>query len=73
MKWNHIKGLQPDAFRRLTGVKQATFEKMVEILRKAQVNKKAQGGRPNTLSIEAMLLMCVIHRHRFNFLMAKSI
>jgi hypothetical protein len=57
MKWNHIKGLQPEAFRRLTGVKQATFDKMVGILGKAQVNKKAQGGRPNTLSIEEMLLM----------------
>ena len=46
-------------FRRLTGVYPETFEKMVEILRKAQIKKKARGGRPNKLSIEDMLLMAL--------------
>jgi len=46
-------------FRRLTGVEPKTFEKMVEILRSAQVQKKKRGGRPNKLSIEDMLLMAL--------------
>jgi hypothetical protein len=31
MKWKHIEGLQPEVFRRLTGVKHTTFDKMVEL------------------------------------------
>jgi len=46
-------------FRRLTGVYPETFEKMAEILREAQLKKKALGGRPNKLSIEDMLLMAL--------------
>ncbi|SNV39531.1 Uncharacterised protein [Legionella spiritensis] len=33
MKYVGIKGLEDEKFRRLTGVKRSTFEKMVEILR----------------------------------------
>jgi hypothetical protein len=59
MKWDNIKNLQPEAFRRLTGVKRTTFDRMIEILREAQVQKKSKGGRPNKLSLEAMLLMAL--------------
>lgn len=74
MKWNHIKGLQPAAFRRLTGVKQVTFERMVEILEEAQVTKKIQGGRPNKLSIEEMLLMTLeyLREYRTYFHISQS-
>ncbi|MDB6096284.1 MAG: transposase [Francisellaceae bacterium] len=65
MKWNHIKELQPEGFRRLTGVKPATFNKMVEILLDANTNKKAQGGRPNKLSIEEMLLMTLEYSREY--------
>jgi hypothetical protein len=41
-------------FRRLTGVYPETFEKMVEILSKAHLKKKARGGRPDKLSIESV-------------------
>ena len=44
-------------FRRLTGVKKATFHRMLEILAEAQAKKKAKGGRPNKLTIPEMLLM----------------
>ena len=44
-------------FRRLTGVKKATFQRMIEILTEAQIRKKAKGGRPNKLTIPEMLLM----------------
>lgn len=55
------ESLPPDfsdeQFRRLTGVKKATFQRMVEILTEAQVRKKANGGRPNKLDIPSMLRM----------------
>ena len=59
MKWNNVKDLQPEAFRRLTGIKRTTFDKMIEILTEAHAKKKAQGGRPSKLSLEEMLLMAL--------------
>jgi hypothetical protein len=44
-------------FRRLTGVKKATFKKMTEIVEEAHRVKKARGGRKNKLSVEEMVLM----------------
>ncbi|WP_342272785.1 transposase family protein [Spiroplasma endosymbiont of Acasis viretata] len=44
-------------FYSLVGIKLQTFQKMVEILKKAEVIKKAVGGKPNKLSIENRLLM----------------
>lgn len=48
MKYEQIKLLEGEKFRRLTGVKKATFEKMAEILREAEIKKKAHGGRKST-------------------------
>lgn len=59
MKYEQIKELEEEKFRRLTGVKRATFRKMVEILNEAEVKKKARGGRKNKLSIENRLLMAL--------------
>lgn len=74
MKWNHIQGLPPEAFRRLTGVKQPTFDKMIEILGEVQTNRKIQGGRPNKLSIEDMLLMTLeyLREYRTYFHISQS-
>lgn len=74
MKWKHIKGLQPEAFRRLTGVKPTTFEKMVILLGRAFASKKAQRGRPNKLSIEEMLLMTLeyLREYRTYFHISQS-
>lgn len=47
MKYNQIQDLPNEQFRRLTGVKRKTFEKMVEILKKEDVGKKIKGGRKN--------------------------
>jgi hypothetical protein len=55
--WEILEMLNKIEFRRLTGVYPETFMKMVEILTKAHMKKKARGGRPNKLSIEDMLLM----------------
>lgn len=57
MELERTIGLSAEAFRRLTGVKRATFEAMVGVLKEAQHSKKARGGRTNKLSVETMLLM----------------
>lgn len=46
-----------DKFRRLTGVKKPTFQKMLDILTEAHARKKARGGRPNKLQLPEMLMM----------------
>lgn len=46
-----------DKFRRLTGVRRETFDKMLEILREAHARKKSRGGAPNKLGVEQMLRM----------------
>ncbi len=43
-------------FRRITGVKRGTFQKMVEILQKAYEQKHRRRGRTPKLSIEDLLL-----------------
>ena len=57
MKYEKVRELEADKFRRLTGIKQLTFQKIVQILQAANIEKKAQGGRKNKLSIEDQLLM----------------
>jgi DDE superfamily endonuclease len=57
MKFDHIKNLSDEKFRRLTGVKRKTFEKMLEILTEKEKIKKSKGGRPSKLSLENRLLM----------------
>ena len=56
-KWMRVKGLEAESFRRLTGVKRATFEGMLEILRDAEIKKKHRGGRPCKRILEDRLLM----------------
>ncbi len=56
-KWFRVKGLEAENFRRLTGVKRSTFERMLEILLDAEIKKKRQGGRPSKLTLEDRLLM----------------
>ena len=57
MAKNQLSHLDEEQFRRLTGLKRATFEKMLEILRAAHKKKKAKGGAANALSVRKMLLM----------------
>jgi hypothetical protein len=48
MKRILLESLEEEKFRRLTGIKHVTFDKMVEILTNAQQLKKKKGGRNNT-------------------------
>ena len=74
MKYKTVNNLEEEAFRRLTGVKRATFNKMAEILREANKAKKRKGGRNNKLSIEDMLLMALeyLREYRTYFHISQS-
>ena len=56
MKYETIAGYSNTRFRRISGVKRATFEKMVEILRKGYAEKHWRRGSTPKLSIENLLL-----------------
>lgn len=74
MKYKTISTLEEEAFRRLTGVKRATFNKMTEILRESNKTKKRKGGRNNKLPIEDMLLMALeyLREYRTYFHISQS-
>jgi hypothetical protein len=74
MRWECIKELSQEAFRRLTGVQKATFEKMTGVLQEAQRQKKLRGGRPSKLCIEDQLLMTLayLREYRTYFHLGKS-
>jgi hypothetical protein len=65
MKYDQIKELLEEQFRRLTGVKKATFKKMLGILREADEKKKAKGGRKSKLSVEDQLLMALEYMREY--------
>jgi len=56
MKYEQIKGYAETRFRRITGVKRATFNKMLEILNEAHAKKHLRRGRNPKLSMEDRLL-----------------
>ena len=74
MKWDTIKNLVDEDFRRLTGVKKTTFLKMIEVLREVHQQKKLRGGRQNKLCIEDRLLMTLeyLREYRTYFHISKS-
>jgi hypothetical protein len=74
MKYKTVNTLEEEGFRRLTGVKRATFNKMAEILRETNKAKKRKGGRNNKLPIEDMLLMALeyLREYRTYFHISQS-
>ena len=56
LKYEIIKGYDEKQFRKITGVKRATFNKMIEILKKSYAEKHRRRGRKPKLSIENQLL-----------------
>jgi hypothetical protein len=74
MKYEQVKKLEEEKFRRLTGLKKETFDKMLSILTDAEIKKKAKGGRKNKLSIENRLLMALeyIREYRTYFHVSQS-
>lgn len=57
MKSEKLKQVSDEKFRRITGVKRATFAKMVDVVQCASNTKKSAQGRPSKLSIEEKVLM----------------
>ena len=74
MKFEMVENLDDEKFRRLTGVKRKTFDKIVVILEQADKEKKIKGGRKNKLSKENMLLMSLeyIREYRTYFHISQS-
>jgi len=56
MKFENIVGYRDEEFRRITGVKRTTFEKMLEILSVALTKRLKLGGPKPKLCLEDMLL-----------------
>lgn len=74
MKYAMIQGLEEEKFRRLTGVKRSTFEKMLGILRESDKKKHVKGGRKPKLILEERLLMALeyIREYRTYFHVSQS-
>ena len=74
MKYNRIQSMNDEGFRRLTGVKHKTFNRMIEILKEADAQKKKYGGRKNKLSIEDQLLLSLeyLREYRTYFHISQS-
>lgn len=74
MKFETVKELDEEKFRRLTGVKRTTFDRMVEILEQAFKDRATNRGRKKKLSIENMLLMTLeyIREYRTYFHISQS-
>lgn len=78
MKYEDVKDLKPEEFRRLTGVKPDTFKKMLNVLEIAEAKRKAAqtyrgGKKPKlTLADQLMLTLCYLREYRTQFHVAKS-
>lgn len=57
MRFEELSELKEEHFKRLTGIKRLTFNKMIEILEKADKEKMKNGGSPHKLKLEDRLLM----------------
>ena len=56
-RYERLQKLKPSEFKRLVGVKNETFSKMLEVCEAHHVEKKRRGGKPNSLSVATQLLM----------------
>ena len=65
MRYVQLKEFTNEEFRRLTGVRRLTFEKMLGILQEAELLKKALGGKPNRLIMADRLLMALEYMREY--------
>lgn len=73
MRYEEVKELKPEAFKRLTGVKPPVFADMVAVLFAAEGRKK-KAGRRSKLSLEDKLLLTLSYwrEYRTQFHIAAS-
>lgn len=57
MRWKNIQKLPGDQFRRVTGIKKATFNKLVELLKPKWFLRRRAGGPRPKLTLEDQLLL----------------
>jgi len=55
--YEQIKDIEDQGFKQITGIEKSTFSEMLQVLATAEAKKKAQGGKPNKLSLADRLLM----------------
>jgi predicted transcriptional regulator len=57
MTYLQHKDLKPEEFKRLCGVHQETFTRMVSVFQEQVEQKKKKPGKPSKLSVEDQVLM----------------
>jgi len=74
MRFEKIKDLGGDKFRRLTGIKKNTFDEILNILEAAEIKKRKLGGPKNKLSLEDRVLMTLeyLREYRTYFHISQS-
>jgi hypothetical protein len=74
MKFEKVKELDEEQFRRLTGAKRTTFDTMVGILGQAIKGRATKKGRKKKLGLMNMLLMTLeyIREYRTYFHISQS-
>jgi hypothetical protein len=74
VKFEQISKESATGFRRLTGLKRSTFDIMINCLKKAEVQQKLLGGKPNKLTLENRLLMTLeyLREYRTYFHISRS-
>lgn len=65
MRYRTVKGLGEAAFRRATGVKRATFDGMLKILRPAEQQRRKRGGPKPRLTLSDRLLMALMYLREY--------
>lgn len=67
MYWKEVQQLSREQFRRLTGVKKATFLEMAEVVEQSKLidRKHVSRGRPCKLSVEDQLLMTLMYYREY--------
>jgi len=73
-KYEELKKLSSEQFRRLTGIKPETFSEMVNILIEVQNSRYRKAGRKGELTIEDKLLMALeyLREYRTYFHLGRS-
>ena len=56
-RYERLKKLKPEIFKRLTGVKPDTFKAMLKECEIADKQKKSRGGKPNKLSVSTQIIL----------------
>lgn len=73
-KYDKIKSLQSNGFKRLTGVSKSSFLTMLAVVKTAEQKRMEKGGKPSHLNVEDKLLMTLeyLREYRTYFHLGQS-